>query len=155
MAALSKSFMDRTITNSLEIEISLIHHKLFFETFLDVILYLQAFCWPSNCWELHHLLNRYLHCHIDGCESIEPRMAVPVFDSVEHFLKKVNVKNTKVIHHGLMFNTAITSFCFRNKCSTNNFNRVLFDRLKTSLLVKVVRRILGLLDLPQKWHHRF
>lgn len=103
-----------------------IRNKLFFETFLDVILYLQGFCSPSSCWELHFLLNGHLHRSIDG-RGIEHKMAVPVFDSVKDYLKKVNLKSSRVICHVLLFETAIKSFCFRNKCSKSNFSRVLFD----------------------------
>ena len=68
-----------------------IWNKLFFETFPDVILYLQRFCSPSSCWELHFLLNCYLHRSIYG-RGIEHKMAVPVFESVKDYLKKVNLK---------------------------------------------------------------
>lgn len=129
MAALSKSLASER-TDSPTNEISFLSNILFFETFPNVILYLQSFCVPSSCWELHYLLNYYLHSYIEGHESIEPRMAVPVFDSMEHYLNKVNLKNNRVIRHMLMFNTAITSFCFRNKYSINDFNLVLFDRIK-------------------------
>ena len=57
-------------------------------------------------------------------------MAVPVFDSVKDYLKKVNLKSSKVIRHVLMFETAIKSFCFRIKWSKSNFSRVLFDCMR-------------------------
>ena len=84
MAALSKSLISclsgRTDSQAF------IWNKLFFKTFPDVILYLQGFCSPSSCWELHFLLNR-LHRSIDG-RGIEHKMAVPVFDSVKDYLNQ-------------------------------------------------------------------
>ena len=73
------------------------------------------------------MLNRYLCCSIEG---IEPRMAVPVFDSVDYYLKRVNIKSSNIIRHLLMFNTAITLASIHNNCSVRDFNRVLFDRME-------------------------
>ena len=67
MAVLSKTFVDKSVHHgSLENEISFIGNKLFFETFPNIILHLQAFCSPSSCLELHYLLNHHLHRDIDG-----------------------------------------------------------------------------------------
>lgn len=66
MAALSKKLSDSSRSYSPKNVKSFIYNKLFFETFPSVILYLQAFCSPSSCWELHYLLNRYLDRGING-----------------------------------------------------------------------------------------
>lgn len=94
MAALSKKSSDSSY--SPKNVTSVICNELFFETFPSVILYLQAFCSPSSCWELHYLLYRYLHRGINGGNNM---MAVPVFGSMEHYLKKVNLNDSNVIRH--------------------------------------------------------
>lgn len=131
MAVLSKTFVDKSVHHgSLENEISFISNKLFFETFPNIILHLQAFCSPSSCLELHYLLNHHLHRDIDG-ESNKSRMAVPVFDSIEHYFKKVNVNDSNVIRHLIMFKSAITALFFRDyRSAEKNFSRVLFHLIK-------------------------
>lgn len=112
MAALSKRLSDSS--HSPNNETSFIDNKLFFETFPSVLSHLQAFCSPSSCWELHYLLDRYLHRSINGGNNM---MAVPVFGSMEHYLKKVNLIDSNVIRHLLVFGPAMTSSCFRENCS--------------------------------------
>ena len=125
MVALSKSLSDSP--NSPENETSFICNKLFFETFPNVLLYLQVYCSPSSCWELHYLLDRYLHHGIDGGNNM---MAVPVFGSMQHYLKKVNVTDSNVIRHLLVFGSAMTSLCLHdNSPGEENFSRVLFNHL--------------------------
>lgn len=125
MAALSKRLSDSS--HSPNNETSFIDNKLFFETFPSVLSHLQAFCSPSSCWELHYLLDRYLHCSLNGGNNV---MAVPVFGSMEHYLKKVNLIDSNVIRHLLVFGPAMTSLCFRENCSgKKNLSRVLFNHL--------------------------
>lgn len=125
MAALSKKSSDSS--DSPKSVTSVICNELFFETFPSVILYLQAFCLPSSCWELHYLLYRYLHRGINGGNNM---MAVPVFGSMEHYLKKVNLNDSNVIRHLLVFGPAMTSLCFRENCSgEEHLSRVLFNHL--------------------------
>ena len=94
MATLSKKLSDSAYSPKNETSFTCIYNKLFFETFHSVLLYLQAFCSPSSCWELHYLLDRYLHRGINGGNNM---MAVPVFGSMEHYLKKVKVNDRTVL----------------------------------------------------------
>lgn len=56
-------------------------------------------------------------------------MAVPVFGAMEHYLEKVNLNESNVIRHLLVFWSAITSFYCRENCSGENFSQVLFNHL--------------------------
>ena len=121
MATLSKKLSDSAYSPKNETSFTCIYNKLFFETFPSVVLYLQAFCTP----ELHYLLDRYLHRGINGGNNM---MAVPVFGSIKHYLKKVKVNDRNVLRHLLIFGSAMTSLCFRENCSgENNLSRVLLD----------------------------
>ena len=51
---------------------------------------------------------------------------------VKDYLKKVDLKSSKVICHVLMFQNAIKSFCFRNKRSKSNFSQVLWENGENS-----------------------
>ena len=57
-------------------------------------------------------------------------VAVPVFGSVEQYLKKVNLNDSNVIRHLLVFVPAMTSLCFCEKCSgEEHLSQVLFNHL--------------------------
>ena len=155
MAALSKRLSDSSYSPKNETSFTCIYNKLFFETFPSVLLYLQTFCSPSSCWELHYLLDRYLHRGINGGNNM---MAVPVFGSMENYLKKVTVNDGNVLRHLLVFGSAMTSLCFRENCSgENNLSRVLLDhQFKTKDKARKIKKesqafghkLTGTVELP-------
>ena len=83
-------------------------------------------------------------------------MAVPVFGSVEHYLTKVNLIDSNVIRHLLVFGSAMTSLCFRENCSRGkNFSRVLFKHLTKYKLREIKKEtqafryeLTGTVELP-------
>ena len=107
MAALSKRLSNSSHSPKNEISFIYLCNKVFFETIPSVLLYLQAFCSPSSCWELYYLLDRYLHRGMNGGNNM---MAVPVFGSMEHYLEKVNLNESNVIRHLLVFWSAKPHF---------------------------------------------
>ena len=136
MAALSKRLSNRSHSPKNEISFIYLYNKVFFETIPSVLLYLQAFCSPSSCWELHYLLDRYLHRGMNGRNNM---MAVPVLGSMEHYLEKVNLNDSNVIRHLLVFWSAITSFCCCENCSGENSGQVLFNHLTGTAELPVLR----------------
>ena len=57
-------------------------------------------------------------------------IATYIVASMEHYLKKVNLNDSNVIRHLLVFGSVITSLCLRENCSgENNFSQVLFNHL--------------------------
>lgn len=140
MAVLSKNFeaFNSLQENTLE-EILFTSNKLFFETFPDVIVYFQEFCSVPNSWEIHYLIHRYLHRELLAKhEDNSPRMALPVFESPKEYFKMTDLKDVKVLHHLVIFKTALSSLCFRSKPSAKkpNFSQALFTRIKDKLCTR-------------------
>lgn len=140
MAVLSKTFEATSEQQiSFKDEVSLLWNTLFFETFPDVIVRLQATCSISSCWEIQYLLRHYLHRNMTVLGVANPsRMAVPVFETLEKYFKMINLKDIKVIQHLVVFKSAITSLCFRDNPSVKTiFDRALFLKMEEKLCTSV------------------
>lgn len=157
MAVLSKTLEATTDRSNQHIsymeEISFIQNKLFFETFPAAIVKLRASCAMSSCWEIQYLLTHYLHRKMAVLDSVNhTRMAVPVFESLKEYFKKVNLKDTKVIQHLAVFKTAITSLCFRdNRSEETIFSRAFLNRYECKIKEKLSTSDSDGDEMPVTW----
>ncbi|PFX13893.1 hypothetical protein AWC38_SpisGene21989 [Stylophora pistillata] len=157
MAVLSKTLEATTDRSDQHIsymeEISFIQNKLFFETFPAAIVKLRASCAMSSCWEIQYLLTLNLHRKMAVLDSVNhTRMAVPVFESLKEYFKKINLKDTKVIQHLAVFKTAITSLCFHdNRSKETIFSRAFVNRYEYKIKEKLSTRYSDGDEMPVTW----